>query len=222
MANLFNKAKSSETKKKSSSHESVEVTGINESLRRINQLATQLAEMEAEKKVLEGIVRETSKEAMINYYNENEKFPGSLRVVDEDMELLFITQDRYINLDEDQSKVLREKYCNELVEENTTYSFNSELVEKYGEVLSNLIIGSKKIEEKDKAKLIEASTKYSIKKGTIGILKSPTFVKFNTAELIEDIRPVFNIKSIKQNECTTSVSTVEESKPLQKNMFNKS
>lgn len=195
--NLFNKAKKVETKKKGTTHETIEVAGINESLRRLNEIAEKTAELEAEKTILNGIVKENSKAGMIKLYNRKENFPESLRVVDGNMELLFITMDKYIKIDEDRAKELIKTYNKGIVSENTVFTLNSKLVEKYSETLSDLIMGSEDITENDKADLIEASTSYAIAKGTIQNLKTSAYKKHNVSDIIENIRPIFAIKSIK-------------------------
>ncbi len=196
MANLFNTAKS-EVKKKDSTHETIDVTGINESLKRLNDIAEETAALESEKEILAGEVKAASKAGMIKQYNRKENFPGSLRVVDGDMELLFITMDKYIKIDEDRATELKERYNDEIVDEKTIFTLNTKLVEKYSDTISDLIMGSEDITENDKADLIEASTTYAVAKGTIKNLKTSAFAKHKVANIIEDIRPIFAMKSIK-------------------------
>ena len=63
--------------------------------------------------------------------------------------------------------------------------------EKYGEILSRMIEESEEIVEKDKEKIIRASTTYSITKGTID-----NFTKLGSvAELFEMTKPVVSIKN---------------------------
>ena len=71
---------------------------------------------------------------------------------------------------------------------------NTELIEKYGETISNLIEKCKAIPEADKAKLIGAITTYEIKKGTISELD-----KYDATipEMLEDIKPVYQLKNVK-------------------------
>lgn len=197
MTNLFNKAKKVETKQKGSIHETINVSGIEDPLKRLNEIAEKTAELEAEKKMLNGIVKESSKKGMIELYNRKENFPGSLRVVDGNMEFLFITMDKYIKIDEDRAKELKEIYNKKIITENTVFTLNSKLVEKYSEILSDLIMGSENITENDKADLIEASTSFVITKETIKNLKTSSFKKYSVKDIIEDIQPIFSIKSIK-------------------------
>jgi hypothetical protein len=71
---------------------------------------------------------------------------------------------------------------------------NSELVEKYGELLSNAIAKIKEIPDSDKAKLISAITSFEIKKGTISDLD-----KFGGTipEMLEEVKPIYQMKNVK-------------------------
>jgi ABC-type phosphate/phosphonate transport system substrate-binding protein len=90
-----------------------------------------------------------------------------------------------------------ETYGEDIAEENTTYTMDSKLIEKYGEVISDLIYGSKKIADDDKEKLIEAVTSYTVKKGTITKLNE---FGGTVQEMIEEVKPVFQMKNIKLEE----------------------
>jgi hypothetical protein len=72
---------------------------------------------------------------------------------------------------------------------------NSELVEKYGEVLSDLIENCSEIDDRDKMKLISAVSKFSVRKGTISNL--PLFENHAFGEILENIKPVYQIKNVK-------------------------
>jgi hypothetical protein len=82
----------------------------------------------------------------------------------------------------------------DIATEKTTYNMNSELVEKYGELLSNAIAKIKEIPDSDKAKLISAITSFEIKKGTISDLD-----KFGGTipEMLEEVKPIYQMKNVK-------------------------
>jgi hypothetical protein len=71
------------------------------------------------------------------------KNPGSVmleQIVDEGhCSLMFVPTDKYITVTEERAEELRETYGEEIVEEETTFAFDSLMIEKYGEVLSRLI-----------------------------------------------------------------------------------
>ena len=66
------------------------------------------------------------------------------------------------------------------------------MIEKYGEVLSRLIEECGDISEKDKEKIITATTKFSVAKGTID--KFTTYGDVN--EVMEAVKPVVSLKNV--------------------------
>jgi hypothetical protein len=197
--NLFDKSKAIATVKKAEKHE---VVSINEKyekdLTRMSEIDIKLAELEAEKATLDAGVREEAKTAMLKLYDSKKSFPGTLKVIAGNRSFLFITADKYIKIDESRAKELIEKYGKEIVNEKTVFTLNSELVEKYSEVLSNLILSSKKISNEDKEKLIESNTTWTVAKGIIEKLRNAIYAKFNITSMVEDIRPIFSVKAIKE------------------------
>ncbi len=103
---------------------------------------------------------------------------------------MVIVQDKYISINTEKAETLREEFGDEIVEEVTTFSFDDEMIQKYGEILSEMIEKSTEIDAADKDKIIKAATKYSIAKGTIDVLR--TYGK--VYEVMESIRPVVMLK----------------------------
>ena len=199
MANLFDKSKAKETTKKIDKHEVVEISKkFEKNLSRMAEIDIKMAELEAEKATLDSGVREEGKTAMINLYNQKNSFPGSIKVVAGTRSFLFITADKYIKIDEARSKELVELYGEETVTEKTVFTLNPTLVEKYSQVLSDLIMNSKKITDQDKENLIESNSSWTVTKGMIEKLRNTTFAKFNLSTLIEDLRPIFSVKANKE------------------------
>ena len=200
MANLFDKSKATATVKKAEKHEIVDLSkaGFEKDLERMAEIDAKMAELKAEKETLDSGVREAAKTAMIKLYSSKNAFPGTLKVVAGSRSFLFITADRYITIDEDGANELIKKYGKEIINENTIFTLDSQLVEKYSQVLSDLIMNSKKISAEDKENLIKSTTTWSITKGTIEKLRTAAFAKFNLNKIIEDIRPIFSIKANKE------------------------
>ena len=100
--------------------------------------------------------------------------------------------DKYITINEDRATELQEAYGEDIVEEKTTFAFDNDMIEKYGEVLSRLIEESAEISERDKEKIIKAVTTYSVAKGTID-----NFAKLgNVSEMIDATKPVVALKNV--------------------------
>jgi hypothetical protein len=107
-------------------------------------------------------------------------------------QLMMVPSDKYISVSEERAEELRETFGEEIVEEDTTFAFDSAMIEKYGEVLSMLIENCPDITDADKEKIIKATTKYSVAKGTIDKLNQYGDV----SEVFESVRPVVSLKNI--------------------------
>ena len=199
MANLFQQAKETTKAKSVEKHEVVEIDKKFElKLKRLTEIDSKLAELESERAVIDGIIRPLAKEKMVDLYDKTLSFPGTIKVRAGNFGFQFITSDKYLKIDADIAAELKEKYGKEVIASETTFAFNPVLLAKYEEVLSDLISKSKKIQDEDKKSLITATTSLSVAKGTIKNLRNVTFSKFNLGQLIDDIKPIFSIKSIKQ------------------------
>jgi len=197
--NLFDKAKSVAEVKKTEKHTVVNLKPeFEESLIRMAKINTELADLETEKAVLDTEVREAAKLEMINLYDQKKIFPRTLKVVAGTMGFQFITSDKYITIDQERCEELRKTYGNGITNEETTYYFNTEILMKYQEVISDLLMLTKKISDNDKENLLLSNTTFSIKKGTINNLTKIASDKKlkSVGQIMEDIRPIFSIKSI--------------------------
>jgi len=204
MANLFDKAKKAAPKAEDK-NKKVEVIikepAFYTSLSHLADITRKLDELEAEQKILSADVKERSIKAFEDLYEQTGAYPGSFNIKATDPKkdaasMLFIPSDKYITINEERATELRNGYGDDIVTESTVYTMDADLIEKYGEIISDLILNCKKITKEDKDKLISASTKFSIKKGTITELKTKySDVPLN--EVIMDIKPVFMIKGVK-------------------------
>jgi len=201
--NLF--ATAPETKKSKSTTANREQVVINESsfhkaVYRLAQIDAEKDALKAEETSLNDDVKLRSIEEFSKLYDKTGVYPGSFDIVAtgaknlKDATFMCLPTDKYISLNEDSFNFLKETYGKEIVEKTETYTMNTELVEKYGEVISKLILNCKEISDQDKLMLISKSTSYSVRKGTIKSLK--TF-KTSVSELVANILPVFQRKNIR-------------------------
>jgi hypothetical protein len=112
---------------------------------------------------------------------------------------MVIPTDKYIVIDKDRAELMQKQYGPNIVEEKDTYILDAAMVEKYGDIISKLIEKCKDIPDEDKEKLIKVETKRTIRKGTIQRL-FVDFKKFTgnkMGNLLEDIKPVFQMKNVK-------------------------
>jgi hypothetical protein len=198
--NLFSSAKSTAPAKSAKKDEKVRIN-LNDPdfFNKISILETLQDRMKSDKAqadMLADEIKDLSKEEWVRLYEKTGKNPGSIfveSVVDgETAQVMFVPSDKYITLNPDRAEVLIEKFGQDIVEEKTTFSFDNDMIEKYGEVLSNLIMSCDDISDFDKEKIIKASTSYSVAKGTIDKMKSfgPVY------EIMEEVKPVISLKNV--------------------------
>ena len=203
MANLFKAAKEKgATASPSPQKTEVEVNDpkFHLNLTRLAEVNKQIDELSAESSILAAEVKERSISEFAKLYETTGKYPGSFIIRGTGMKklpaasLMFIPTDKYIKIGEERYNDLVDTYGEDIASEKTTYNMNSELVEKYGELLSNAIAKIKEIPDSDKAKLISAITSFEIKKGTISDLD-----KFGGTipEMLEEVKPIYQMKNVK-------------------------
>jgi hypothetical protein len=201
MASLFDKAKKVAPKKTAKKDDKVRVRLDNPDffgkIEKLEQLNDTLKSAKAKADMISDEIRDISKSEWVKLYGETKRNPGTIFVeavndLDDTAQVMFIPMDKYITINEERAEELRETYGDEIVEEETTFSFDSVMIEKYGEILSKLIEESDEIDEKDKERIIKATTKFSVAKGTLDKM-----VEYGDIELVmEDIKPVVSLKNV--------------------------
>lgn len=197
--NLFSKSNSVTVKTKISDEKSrIDLNDV-EFFKKVNLLDRLQERMKSDKAqadILSDEIKELSKEEWVRLYEKNGNNPGSIQLEsylnDEVASVMYVPSDKYINLNADKADHLIEKYGADIIEEKTIFTFDNTMIEKYGEIISMMIINSKDIQDEDKEKIIKASTTYSIAKGTIDKLKSFGPI----GEVMEEVKPVVSLKNI--------------------------
>jgi hypothetical protein len=201
MASLFEKAKKSAPVKPSKGKEEkvrlvVEDPTFFSKVEKLEALNDQMKSAKAKADIISDELRDVAKTEWLNQYERTNKNPESVMICqsqdDDTAQFMFIPMDKYITITADRAEELQETFGEEIVEEETTFSFDSAMIEKYGEILSRLIEESDEIKDADKEKIIKATTKYSVAKGTID--------KFSTygdvVEVMEAVKPVVSLKNV--------------------------
>lgn len=201
MANLFKKAKTAAPKVKAAKDEKVRISiedpSFFDKIQKLETLQDQMKVAKAKADMISDELRDLGKTEWANLYDKTGKNPGSVMLEhvtenDDVAQLMFVPTDKYITINEARAEELRETYGEEIVEEKTTFSFDNDMIEKYGEVISALIESCGDIAEKDKEKIIKAITVFSVAKGTID--------KFNkygeVSEVMEAVKPVVALKNV--------------------------
>ena len=202
MANLFTKAKKAAPAKTTKAKDekvrlAVEDPTFFEKVQKLEELNDTMKSAKAKADMISDELRDLGKDEWSKLYDKTGKNPGSVMLEhvnanDDVAQLMFVPTDKYITINEARAEELRETYGDEIVEEETTFSFDSAMIEKYGEVLSMLIENCPDITDADKEKIIKATTKYSVAKGTIDKLNQYGDV----TEVMEAVKPVVALKNV--------------------------
>ena len=142
-----------------------------------------------ELKMIEGDIKATGKELFMAEYLKYKNTPDNFKIKDSTgNSCMLIVMDKYTIVDENKAAILGS--YDGLLAENVVYKFNAELVEKYGQVLSELILNCPNIDDIDKGNLISGEKSYSVAKGSIDRL-----MQFNDPkQVFELINPIVALK----------------------------
>ena len=199
--NLFSKAKKAAPAKTTKAKDqkvriAIEDASFFDKVSKLEQLNDTMKSAKAKADMISDELRDLGKSEWAQLYEQTGKNPGSVMLEhvsnDDTAQFMFVPTDKYITINEDRAEELKDTYGDEIVEEKTTFSFDETMIEKYGEVLSELIENSDEIEDKDKEKIIKATTSYSVAKGTISKFKKYGEV----VEMMETVKPVIAIKNV--------------------------
>lgn len=180
MASLFKKAKENSPAKtvdakKAKPRVTITEPGFFEKLKRIAFLTREIKSYKAESDLLDDELKDVGKTEWAKLYEKSGVNPESIMIEAKEgnntAQFMLLMSDKYINIDQERADVLKEQFGDEIVTETETYQFDKEMVEKYGEVISDLIMNCGDIEENDKEKIIKAVVANSVSKGTIDKLK---------------------------------------------------
>lgn len=200
--NLFSKAKKSAPAKTTKAKDQkvrikIEDESFFDKVAKLEELNDTMKAAKAKADMISDELRDLGKSEWAQLYEQTGKNPGSVMLehvnsVDDVAQLMFVPSDKYITINAERAEELQDIYGEEIVEEKTVFSFDNEMIEKYGEILSRLIEESTEIAEKDKEKIIKATTTYSVAKGTIDDFKKYGEV----SEMIEVVKPVVALKNV--------------------------
>ena len=202
MANLFAKTKKSAPAKTTKAKDekvriAIEDKTFFDKIEKLEVLQDQMKVAKAKADMISDELRDLGKSEWAKLYDQTGKNPGTVMLeqvnaTDDVAQLMFVPTDKYITITPERAEELQETYGAEIVEEETTFSFDSAMIEKYGEILSRLIEESDEIKDTDKEKIIKATTKYSVAKGTID--KFATYGDVN--EVMDAVKPVVALKNV--------------------------
>jgi hypothetical protein len=139
--------------------------------------------------MIEGDIKGIGKKLFMSEYNQQRSTPDNFKIQDETgNSCMFICMDKYTIVDETKAGILAN--FDGLLTENVVYKFNADLVEKYGAVLSELILNCSDIDDLDKGNLISGEKTFSVAKGSIDRLMQYA----NPEQVYELINPIVALK----------------------------
>jgi hypothetical protein len=197
--NLFSKAKSIAPKTKVKD-EKVRVNlndfDFFDKVSTLEMLQDRMKSDKAQADMLSDEIKDLSKEEWVRLYDKTGKNPGSILVESQNggqtATVMYVPSDKYISLNADRADTLIGKYGDDIIEEKTTFAFDNDMIEKYGEVLSNLIMKCNDISDDDKERIIKATTTFSVAKGTIDRMNQYGSIN----EVMDEIKPVISLKNV--------------------------
>ncbi len=162
---------------------------LGDKVKRFADLKNQIDALTGELKMIEGDIKGKGRELFVQEYKRERRTPENFKIQDQaGSSCLFIVMDKYTAVDEEKAAILKD--FDGLLGENVVYKFNTELVEKYGSVLSELILNCPDIADEDKGNLISGERTYSVNKGSIDRL-----LQFaNPEQVLELINPICALK----------------------------
>lgn len=146
-----------------------------------------------------GIIKEHAKEIWVAEVEKTSRPKESFLLSnDKGSTAMYAVTDAYkrSNLDDERIEYLQDKFGEDIISPENKFIINPELVDKYGQVLCEMIQNSKKIAEDDKALLIQLEQKNVITKGTINRMKEiAAKAKTTVLELFNEIMPTCQLKA---------------------------
>lgn len=193
---------SKDTKKvsKKTDKRTIEVDDLTffEDVQKYQELQKRMAKDKEEADEINERLKKLAKDKWVELYTEEKSNPGSViieqNVLDDISRLMLVPTEKYVTLNQKNVGKYMSKYGNDVIESNTVYSFNNDVIVKYSKVITKLIKECDEIDNDDKKNLIQASTTFNIKKGTID--KFTDFKDTDISEVIEDLKPVFQLKNV--------------------------
>ena len=205
MASLFAKAKKQAPAKTAKKDDKIRIriqdtdqaVDVFDKIQKLSVLQDNMKRDKAKADMISDELRDLGKEKWAELYEDMGRNPGSVMVesvndLDDTAQFMFVPTDKYITINEERAEELREAYGDAIVEEKTVFSFDNDMIEKYGEIISRLIEECAEISERDKEKILKATNSYSVAKGTIDM-----FSKYGqVADMMEVTRPVVALKNV--------------------------
>jgi hypothetical protein len=187
--NLFATATKVKETAKKTDKKVINAPELGNKIQRFAELKQLIDSATGELKMIEGDIKGIGKKLFMSEYAKQRSTPDNFKIQDESGNAcMFICMDKYTIVDETKANILSQ--YDGLLAENVVYKFNADLVEKYGAVLSELILNCSDIDDLDKGNLISGEKTFSVAKGSIDRL-----MQYDSPEAVfELINPIVALK----------------------------
>jgi len=187
--NLFATATKVKETTKKTDKKVIQAPLLGNKIQRYAELKQTIDSATGELKMIEGDIKAVGKDLFMKEYRQQKSTPDNFKIQDETGNAcMFICMDKYTIVDEAKAGILSN--FDGLLAENVVYKFNAELVEKYGAILSELILNCPEIDDLDKGNLISGEKTFSVAKGSIDRL-----MQYDSPEAVfELINPIVSLK----------------------------
>jgi len=187
--NLFASATKVKETAKKTDKKVINAPELGNKIQRFAELKQLIDSATGELKMIEGDIKGIGKKLFMSEYSKQRSTPDNFKIQDETgNSCMFICMDKYTIVDETKASILAN--FEGLLAENVVYKFNADLVEKYGAVLSELILNCSDIDDLDKGNLISGEKTFSVAKGSIDRLMQYA----NPDQVYELINPIVALK----------------------------
>lgn len=166
-ANLFTSAKKTAPVKEAKSKVvSLAVSSDLElHIKAYKEAKSQCKNWEAKLTIEDGFIKEKARELYLNEYKKQGRNIGSFKLC----EVVISVQDRYPKMSDEIASIVAKNFP-DVIDKDTEYVFNQEILRKYIDEISDALQSAKDIPEEELALLIEAKDTINVKKGTIDTL----------------------------------------------------
>lgn len=200
--NLFEKASNKAVTKKTKSTDSkvrvrpdsVEGEELFDMISQMEDLQKKVKSYKAKLDMVSSEVKSLSIEEFLKLYKDTGKYTGSFMIeAEEDSDIaqvMVVPTDKYLKIDEERAGELSEKYGEDFVETSVSYGFDTKVLNKYSDEISEAIMGAD-IPQSAKEKLIKSDKSFSVKKGSIEKMLD---TDIEIGEVFEDIKPILQLK----------------------------
>jgi hypothetical protein len=187
--NLFATATKVKETAKKTDKKVINAPELGNKIQRFAELKQLIDSATGELKMIEGDIKGIGKKLFMSEYKQQRSTPDNFKIQDESgNSCMLIVMDKYTIVDENKASILAN--FEGLLAENVVYKFNADLVEKYGAVLSELILNCPDIDDLDKGNLISGEKTFSVAKGSIDRL-----MQYDSPEAVfELINPIVALK----------------------------